>query len=109
MYDKVQVDAEKRKKFPALYSATIGITTPEYKNVFVCNCEHGWHNCTCDGNGGTRVGIGTAMSRGYNKLVCVACNESFIYSRGFEVYRCDECYDKEMERKENESTVDRDM
>ena len=107
MYDEVQVDAEKRKKFPALYSATIGITTPEYKNVFVCNCEHGWHNCTCDGKGG--IGIGTAMSRGYNKLVCVGCNESFIYSRTYKVYKCDECYNKEMERKANESTVDRDM
>ena len=44
-----------------------------------------------------------------NKLMCCACNESFIYSKGFEVYRCDACYDKEMERKANESTVNRDM
>jgi len=103
MYDEVEVeDAEKRKRFSSLYPTTIGISTPKYKNVWVCNCEHGWHNCTCDGNGGTRVGIGTAMSRGYNKLACVGCNESFIYSRIYKVYRCNLCYDKEMERKKNE-------
>jgi hypothetical protein len=96
MYDKVQVDAEKRKKFNSLYPTTIGITTPEYKNVWICNCKHGWHNCTCDGKGG-------------KKLICVGGCESFIYSSDYEVYRCDECYNKEMERKANESTVDRDM
>lgn len=84
-------------KYENLNPATTGEDNgPVYKNIWICNCEHGWHNCTCDGNGG-------------KKLMCCACNETFIYSKEFEVYRCDACYEKEMERKANESTPDRNM
>ena len=43
------------------------------------------------------------------RLMCIGGCESFIYSADYEIYRCDACYDKEMERKANESTVNRDM
>ena len=29
---------------------------PTWNNLYMCNCEEGWNNCTCDGNGGKRNG-----------------------------------------------------
>ena len=69
----------------------------EPKGIWVCICEHGHMNCTCDGNGS-------------KLLTCIGidCNEQ-VYSKDFKEYRCDECYYKEMERKENESATNRGM
>ena len=69
-------------------------------NFRICNCEHGWHNCNCDGKTGAK------------KLICIGkdCNE-YIYSKDFETYRCEECYKIHCIQKEmlNESTTNRDM
>jgi hypothetical protein len=27
---------------------------PTWDNLYMCNCEEGWNNCVCDGNGGKR-------------------------------------------------------
>ena len=27
---------------------------PTWDNLYMCNCEEGWNNCSCDGNGGKR-------------------------------------------------------
>ena len=27
---------------------------PTWDNLYMCNCEEGWNNCTCDGKGGKR-------------------------------------------------------
>ena len=48
----------------------------------ICNCEHGMHNCTCDGKTGAK------------KLECIGQGcDKYIYSKDFETYRCEECYE----------------
>lgn len=46
----------------------------------ICNCEHGHHNCQCDGTGA-------------KKLMCIGedCDEH-IYSKTFKTFRCQECF-----------------
>ena len=47
-------DNESLKESIKLVKKYMTPSTPPGDNLYMCNCEHGHQNCTCDGNGNKR-------------------------------------------------------